>query len=191
MQKRLWTMIAVVLMSTGCNWVNRPIVYETAKETPPLEIPDDLIAPSSNPASQIPAASGVAVANSAAPPSLGNTAAVARSGLPRAADAILKLNDESASTWRRVGIALERSGCCKVVDRDESALTYVVEMTQPGERPGFFKRMFGADAPKSSMTVRVEGSGEQSQVTVVDASGDLRKDDLAMQVLGVVEERLK
>ncbi|MBK8067793.1 MAG: outer membrane protein assembly factor BamC [Rhodanobacteraceae bacterium] len=122
-------LVAALCLPYGCSLINRPIVYEDARETPPLQVPNGLIAPAPNPALQIPAVAGMASNVDAAPPTLGNTVAVARAGLPRAANAVLSLDDEADSAFRRVGIALERSGCCRMVSRDPAAKSYQVELT--------------------------------------------------------------
>lgn len=176
----------------GCGaFINRPIVYEDARETAPLEVPPDLLKPAINPALQIPAVSGLATNIEQAPPALGNTVAAASGSLPRAANAVLSIDDEPASTWRRVGIALKRSGCCKVLSDDEAGLGYQVELIGNAPKPGFFKRLFGSDAASATMTVKVSPQGAASTVTVVDDGGKVRVDDPAMTVLGVVEARLR
>ncbi|MCB1601615.1 MAG: hypothetical protein R3F18_12200 [Lysobacterales bacterium] len=187
---KLLLMVALALQ-VGCSWVDRQIIYEDAKETPPLKVPGDLIAPAPNPALQVPAVQGVASNVDTAPPTLGNTVAVARSGFPRAANAVLPLADATDSAFRRVGIALERSQCCKVLAKNPEGLSYDVELASPPPRPGLFKRMFGAEAPSARMIVQVAQADAGSIVTVVDASGATRKDDPAMTVLGAVEARLR
>jgi uncharacterized lipoprotein len=184
-------LLATFGLQASCSWVNRSIAYEDARETPPLKVPAGMINPPPNPALVVPRIDGMATNVDTAPPTLGNTVAVARSGLPRAANAVLPLADEAASTWRRVGIALERSDCCRVLSKDQAAMTYEVELTTTGLKPGFFKRMFGASAAPSVMTVLVAAADAGATVTVVDAAGALRRDDSAMTVLGVVEARLR
>lgn len=187
--RRLCALGLALASLSGCTIFNRPIVYEDAKESAPLQVPDGLHTPAANPALQIPTVEGLAAAPDTAPPSLGNTVAVARGGLPRSANAVLQLEDEAANTWRRVGIALERSGCCRVVEKDQSAMNYQVELSA-APKPGLFKRMFGADAP-AAMIVQVESAVQGSKVSVVDGEGAPRIDDAAMTVLGVVESRLQ
>lgn len=184
-------LIASLGLPLGCSLINRDIAYKDARETPLLEVPRDLIVPAPNPALQIPAVAGLGADVDLAPPSLGNTAALARGGLPRAANAVLAVEDEAASSWRRVGIALERSGCCKVLAKDPDGLRYEVELAVAAPRPGFFRRMFGADAPASRMTVLVASADAGSTIQVIDAEGETRRDDAAMSVLGAVEARLK
>jgi|CXWL01.1.fsa_nt_gi uncharacterized lipoprotein len=188
--RRLCGVGLVLASACACTIFNRPIVYEEAKETQPLQMPDGLRAPAPNPALSIPSVEGLAAAPDTSPPSLGNTVAVARGGLPRSVNAVLQMQDEAANTWRRVGIALDRSGCCRVVSKDEAELKYEVELSAETEKPGFFKRMFGGTAD-TSMVVRVESRDAGSQVSVVDAEGATRRDDAAMTVLGVVESRLQ
>lgn len=184
--------LGLLLTLGGCSTlVDRPIAYQEARETPPLEVPEDLVRPAANPALQIPAVAGVAPAVDSAPPSVGNTVAVARAGLPRAANAVLSLADEPGSAWRRVGIALERSGCCKVVAKDEAGMAYQVQLNGAAPKPGFFKRIFGGSAPASTMTLKVASADSGATVSVVDEAGELRRDDAAMTVLGVVESRLR
>lgn len=177
----------------GCSgtFINRPIAFENARESAPLQVPPDLVLPAANPALQIPAVSGVPTNIDQAPPMLGGSVAAASGSLPRAANAVLSITDEPANTWRRVGIALQRSGCCKVLADDEAALGYEVELISDAPKPGFFKRMFGSDQPSTTMTVRVSAQGADSTVTIVDAGGKLRVDDPAMTVLGVIEARLR
>lgn len=184
-------LLVSLCLGFGCSLINRPIAYEDARETAPLKTPPGLIAPAPNPALMIPPVAGMAASVDLAPPTLGNKVAAARGGLPRAANAILSVADEAGSAWRRVGIALERGGCCKVLGKDREGLRYEVELLAATQRPGFFRRMFGADAPATTMTVQVAADGDGATVMVVDAEGTTRRDDAAMSVLGVVEARLK
>ncbi|MCE7929898.1 MAG: hypothetical protein DYH17_00775 [Xanthomonadales bacterium PRO6] len=183
--------MASLCLPFGCSLINRPILYEDARETPPLRVPSGLIAPAPNPALQIPAVEGTASAVGLAPPALGSAVAVARGGLPRATNAVLTVADEVDSVWRRVGIALGRSGCCRVLGKDHEGLRYEVELVAALPRPGFFRRLFGADEPVSTMTVQVAATETGAIVSVVDADGGTRRDDGALSVLGAVEARLK
>lgn len=184
-------LIATLGLQVGCGLVDRQIVYKDANETAPLKVPSDLMSPAPNPALQVPQAAGMAGNVDTAPPTLGNTVAVARGGLPRAANSVLPLADAADNAFRRVGIALERSQCCKVLAKNPTGLSYEVELASAPPRPGLFKRMFGADAPSSRMIVQVAAADTGSVVTVQDSSGATRKDDPAMTVLGAVEARLR
>jgi len=189
--QRLGLVGLILATLSGCQIFDRAIVYEDARETAPLQVPDNLRAPANNPALQIPSVDGLAAQTTTAPPSLGNTAAIARGGLPRSTNAVLQLTDEASSTWRRVGIALNRSGCCRIVDKDESALSYNVELSAAAPKRGFIKRWFGSDDASTAMRVQIESADDGSRVSVVDADGETRRDDAALTVLGVVESRLQ
>ena len=176
----------------GCNVLaNRPIAFEDAQETAPLQVPPGLANPAPNPALQIPAVAGTGGTPGTAPPPLDGVVAVAHGNLPRASNSVLTLSDEPDSSWKRAGIALERGGCCTILSKDAARRTYGVQYNAPGPKPGFFKRMFGASSPEPSMTVQVAAAGEGTTITVLDSAGEMRTDDAAMTVLGVVEARLR
>ena len=93
----------------GCNVLaNRPIAFEDAQETAPLQVPPGLANPAPNPALQIPAVAGTGGTPGTAPPPLDGVVAVAHGNLPRASNSVLTLSDEPDSSWKRAGIALER-----------------------------------------------------------------------------------
>jgi uncharacterized lipoprotein len=177
-----WTILAVAVVAAGCNWFNRPIVYENDRETPPLEVPNDLIAPTQNPASNIPAVDGERV-TSAKPPEMGDLPKTADTA--KATEASLSFDDEVESVWARVGEALAQSACCQVLKRNESQATYIVAVGR-GERPGFFKRLFGGD-DRVEAIVKVARGDTGSSVTVVTEDGDMRRDDDALEVLGAID----
>jgi uncharacterized lipoprotein len=181
----------VVLATTACSWVNRPIVYEDARETAPLEVPAGMSRPAANPALQIPAIAASSGRVDTAPPSIGQAVATARGGSPRASAEVIRVADEAPSAHRRVGLALERSGCCRVISRDEAALSFEVEAIERREKPGFFSRWFGGEAAGPIMTVQLAASGDGVDVRVVDDKGATRRDPAAMDVLGAIEARLR
>ena len=66
------------------------------------------------------------------------------------AGAALEVDEPFDRAWRRVGLALDRSGFT-VEDRDRTAGLYFVRYIDPKsigkEEPGFFSKLFGADRP--------------------------------------------
>jgi uncharacterized lipoprotein len=181
----------VVLATTACSWINRPIVYEDARETPPLVVPAGMSRPAANPALQIPAITASTGAIGTAPPSIGQAVATVRGGSARASAEVIRVADEAPSAYRRVGLALERSGCCRVISRNEAALSFEVEAIERREKPGFFARWFGAEDPGPVMTVQLAAAGDGVDVRVVDERGATRSDPAAMGVLGAIEARLR
>lgn len=90
----------------------------------------------------------------------------------------LQVDDGFDRAWRRVGLALDRSGFT-VEDRDRNAGIYFVRYVDPKfagkEDPGMFARLFGAKpqtggADRYRVVVKAEGTGS-SIVTVLDSLG--------------------
>lgn len=88
----------------------------------------------------------------------------------------LQFNDNFDRAWRRVGLSLDRSGFT-VEDRNRTEGTYFVryvEPAKPGEKPGFFSRMFGADDKQPTpqrYRIVVKSEADLTTVSVLDAQG--------------------
>lgn len=88
----------------------------------------------------------------------------------------LQFDDNFDRAWRRVGLSLDRSGFT-VEDRNRSEGTYFVryvEPAKPGEKPGFFARLFGADDKQPTpqrYRIVVKSEAELTTVSVLDAQG--------------------
>ncbi len=193
----------VVSMLGGCGFIrskfgNKPDAYKSAQQSRPLEVPPDLETPNTSGALVIPgtpaasaSATGAPGADVALPPRVGAGTA----GTPIGNE--LRIADTASSTWRRVGLALERSGIAVIEARDEGALTYqVVANATTRARPGWFKRAitFGRAADKRVATqvplgVRVRADGEASTVTV-EGGGDADSAKAARDLLEVLRQRL-
>ncbi|HPO23855.1 MAG TPA: hypothetical protein PK135_04180, partial [Arenimonas sp.] len=87
----IWLTLALVMVSatSGCSWLKKRVGYENSKQTNPLEIPPGLDAPSTNNALLVPNVEG--------------TAAGAQASVET-----FTVNDTLESTWRRMGLALNR-----------------------------------------------------------------------------------
>lgn len=105
-----------------------------------------------------------------------NTPARARAIEGRGTPA-LQVDEGFDRAWRRVGLALDRSGFT-VEDRDRNAGIYFVRYVDPKfagkEEPGMFARLFGAKpqtggADRYRVVVKAEGTA--SIVTVLDSLG--------------------
>jgi len=89
---------------------------------------------------------------------------------------VLQFNDNFDRAWRRVGLSLDRSGFT-VEDRNRSEGTYFVryvEQVKPGEKPGFFGRLFGGEAKQPTpqrYRILVKSEGESTTVSVLDDQG--------------------
>lgn len=111
-------------------------------------------------------------AAAAAPQAAPSARAVALNG----GVAAVQLNEDFDRAWRRVGLALDRTGFT-VEDRDRSKGVYFVRYVDPTlekKEPGFFGRLFGRGSqqlPTSQYQIAVRSEGQASTVTVLDATG--------------------
>jgi outer membrane protein assembly factor BamC len=104
--------------------------------------------------------------------------------------------------WRRVGLALDRSGFT-VEDRNRSDglyfVRYVPADAQPQKQePGFFGRITGwfsrSDKEATQPVryrIRVASAGERSSVTVLDANGQPDRSATAQRILQLLADDLK
>lgn len=111
--------------------------------------------------------------------------------------ATLQVDDNFDRAWRRVGLALDRSGFT-VEDRDRALGLYFVRYIDPAlagqEEPGFFSKMFGGEkgdtGPKKfRLSVKAEGSG--STVSVLDSSGKAENGAAGKRIIALLVEDLK
>jgi outer membrane protein assembly factor BamC len=127
------------------------------------------------------------------------TAAKAVAAAPVAANAALARLDASGvnlsvdadfdTAWRRVGLALDRSGFT-VENRDRKNGNYEVRLSDSdveANKPGFFKRLFSSSAASydglSRYNVKVVGqSRSNTQVSVTDDKGNASKSDTAKRI---------
>jgi uncharacterized lipoprotein len=217
--RRTTAALPVMLLATallgGCGFFSRHLdrqddTYKQSAQSRPLEVPPDLDSPASNAALTIPDARPTAAAPaSAAAPAGGSPPAMSASPTPGSAppstvatpgvvptgDGLL-VSDSLESTYRRVGLALERSGAARVLGSDAAAHSYEVETTgQTTIKPGWFKRAvtFGRAGNKVTSQVRlgvtVEQSAQGSRVRVGGGSDDASR-EAAQALLQVLRERL-
>lgn len=169
--------------------------YTTAQQERPLEVPPGMDQPPTTEALAIPDAgtgSGNAAATAAAQPEAG-TPPTAAAGVGSASGTAtsLSVSDTPASTYHRVGLALERGEAGQVTAHDDNAMTYQVAVdTVVTSKPegGFFHRMLHrskTEAVKGTVTVSIAPQGSGS---VVEASGN---PDAAARVMAILQQRLQ
>jgi outer membrane protein assembly factor BamC len=110
--------------------------------------------------------------------------------------ATLQLDESFDRAWRRVGLALDRSGFT-VEDRDRAQGLYFVRYVDPAqagkEEPGFFAKLF-SDAKLAGPVryrVNVKAEGEVSTVSVYDAKGQPEKGDAGQRIVKLLVDDLK
>ena len=106
----------------------------------------------------------------------------------------LQLDEGFDRAWRRVGLALDRTGFT-VEDRDRSKGVYFVRYVAPtgDKKEGFFSKMFGSkDAvPPLQYRIAVRSEGNASTVTVQNDSGAPESSANAQNIVRVLAADLK
>ncbi len=120
-------------------------------------------------------------------------------GRPTAA---LEVDEPFDRAWRRVGLALDRSGFT-VEDRDRAGGLYFVRYIDPNsagkDEPNWFQRtwssVFGGDKSASQAAVRyriaVQGSGEKTTVSVLTSAGAPESSDNGKRIVGLLVNELR
>jgi len=108
---------------------------------------------------------------------------------------MVQLNENFDRAWRRVGLALDRTGFT-VEDRDRSAGTYFVRYVPPDPNrtePSFFSKMFGSGKTEAPLKFRivVKSQGEASTVAVLNNTGAPETSANAQRIVQVIADDLK
>ncbi len=108
----------------------------------------------------------------------------------------LQIEEGFERAWRRVGVALDRTGFT-VEDRDRSRGIYYVRYVDPNakeESKGFFGKIFSrgkeAAAPVKYQ-ILVKGDGNQSQVSVLNEQGQPDSTANGQRIVRVITDELK
>lgn len=111
----------------------------------------------------------------------------------------LQVDDGFDRAWRRVGLALDRSGFT-VEDRDRAQGLYFVRYVDTSarpetEKPGFFGRLFGSSKETTANLARyriaLKGESESTLVTVQNQQGSPETGDAARRILELLVADLK
>jgi outer membrane protein assembly factor BamC len=108
----------------------------------------------------------------------------------------VQFRDEFDRAWRRVGLALDRSGFT-VEDRDRDKGQYLVRYADPTaekKEPGFFAKLFGkssAPLPTTRYQIAVKTAAGTSTVTVLKEDGTPATDSDAQRIIKVLATELK
>jgi outer membrane protein assembly factor BamC len=131
----------------------------------------------------------------AAPATSGTARARAIAGQPA-----LQVDEGFDRAWRRVGLALDRSGFT-VEDRDRAGGLYFVRYVDPSKAAtnadeGFFSKLFSfgkSDSGAAPVRYRIalKGEGEKTSVTVQNSQGSPEAGDAAQRIVALLVEDLK
>ena len=133
-------------------------------------------------------------------------AASAQAAAPAAAAKVATVNGQPAlqldeafdRAWRRVGVALDRTGFT-VEDRDRSKGVYYVRYVAPNadsnQKKGWFDGLFSSknkvENRPGQYQVAVRSAGNQTTVTVLDSKGQPESTAAAQRIVRVLAEDLK
>ena len=111
--------------------------------------------------------------------------------------ATLQVDDNFDRAWRRVGLALDRSGFT-VEDRDRTQGLYFVRYVDPKEagksEPGFFAKLFGGKDDAIGPVryrIQVKAEGERASVTVQNAQGAPEPGEAGQRIVKLLLDELK
>jgi outer membrane protein assembly factor BamC len=107
----------------------------------------------------------------------------------------LNIADSFDVSWRRVGLALDRTGFT-VEDRDRAQGLYFVRYvdTTPKEEKGFFSKMFSSSTPETGPVkyrISIRNTGAQSAITVQNANGNPENSPVALRILKLLADDLR
>jgi outer membrane protein assembly factor BamC len=109
---------------------------------------------------------------------------------------VVQIDEGFDRAWRRVGLALDRTGFT-VEDRDRAKGLYFVRYVEPTadtKEPGFFGKLLGRSAPVVSpiqYRISVRGQGEATTVSVLNAQGTAESSANAQRIVQVIADDLR
>lgn len=115
--------------------------------------------------------------------------------ITRGNDTLLTIPDSYDVSWRRVGLALDRTGFT-VEDRDRAQGIYFVRYVdaKPNEQKGFFSRMFSSSPTETGPVkyrIAVRSEGNAVEVTVQNAAGQTENSPISQRILKLLADDLR
>lgn len=114
---------------------------------------------------------------------------------PRASSLVINENFDRA--WRKVGLALDRTGFT-VEDRDRAAGLYYVRYVDPKnagkEEPSWWARLWGDKSnPQEALRYRVlvKGDGAKTNVSIQTSAGAAETGDNAQRIIGLLSSEIR
>ena len=112
--------------------------------------------------------------------------------------AALEFDESFDRAWRRVGLALDRTGFT-VEDRDRTGGLYFVRYVDPKsagrDEPNFFSKLFGLDDKNAANLQRyriaLKRAGEKTQVVVQNSQGSPETGETGQRIVTLLVDELK
>jgi outer membrane protein assembly factor BamC len=117
----------------------------------------------------------------------------------QATGTMLQIDDNLEQSWRRVGLALDRSSFT-IEERDRAQHGYLVRYVDPKlagqEEPGFFSRVFSGARKEDLKGTRYRlqltaGSGTSTSLSILDEKGAAIKDEGARNIAQLLANELR
>ena len=128
------------------------------------------------------------------------TAAARARTLTGQAGATLQVDEGFDRAWRRVGLALDRTGFT-VEDRDRASGLYFVRYVDPrlsatAAEPGFFAKLFSFGSSKAATSpdryrIALKADGERTTVSVQNSQGGPEAGDAGQRIVSLLVDDLK
>jgi outer membrane protein assembly factor BamC len=108
---------------------------------------------------------------------------------------VLEIDEDFERAWRRVGLALDRTGFT-VEDRDRAQGTFFVRYVEPNadkSEPGLFSKLFSRPTvvPPLKYRIAVRGQGNVTLVSVLDAQGAAENSANAQRIVQIIADDLR
>ena len=107
---------------------------------------------------------------------------------------VVQIDEGFDRAWRRVGLALDRTGFT-VEDRDRSQGTYFVRYVEPSDKKesGFIAKLFTAEKtnPPTKYRIALKSEGESTTVSVLNQTGAPENSATAQRICKVIADDLK
>ena len=109
---------------------------------------------------------------------------------------VIEVNDDFDRTWRRLGVALDRTSFT-VEDRDRSKGVYFVRYVpagNAGKEPGFFAKLFSSNTPGPALTkyrITLTQNAGLSRISVLNAEGVADTSENPEKILKLIAGELK
>jgi len=190
--------LSALIGLSGCGFWKRPPAYVKSGEIPAMKVPEGLDTPGYDPSLTVPPASGDRWLSGAdlAPSPLGTSGIDGDLSLGSGRTST-KTTDTLDNAWRRVGVALDRSGAFLMQERSREQASYKIGIPAPivrDPRPWWKRTLGWGDEPVqtsgSEVVVQLAATGPEVAIDVRDLNGAVLTDSRASRVIAILENRL-
>lgn len=182
-------------MLSACTWFKQDPVYPNAKSVPEIEVPQDQSKPDASSAMLVPEGdlSGTYHENLIYPPDAMST----RLTLNNSAEDQLSIlvEDEIESVWRRVGLAIPRSGLAQNASSQSNWRYDVVYSESRKIERGLFSKVAlfwkpSQETIRYPLIIQLEPAGKDTRLKIEKTDNQPGSTEAANKVLKIMQQRL-